>query len=90
MLYDYYCPVNKRTVEVNHSIKEALSTWGEVCDRAGIDCGETPREVKVERLISGGSFSIIKGDQCWHSCDLPDCSGPSVGGSCCGGKCSHR
>ena len=56
-LYDYYCPTNRRTVEVRHSIHTAIHTWGDLVEAAQIDAGETPLETEVRRLISGGMVS---------------------------------
>jgi len=55
--YDYYCPANKRTVEVRHAISKKLRTWGEVVKAAGIEAGQTPLDSPVERLISAPSVS---------------------------------
>jgi len=51
--YDYFCEKNGKTVEVFHSIKERLKTWGEVCAKAGIKPGKTSKSVPVIRLIAG-------------------------------------
>jgi len=50
--YDYYCPANKKTVEVRHTIGIKLKTWEELCRIAGIKPGKTPLASPVERLIS--------------------------------------
>lgn len=50
-VYQYHCAANARTVELFHRMSESLSTWGEVCARAGIELGETPPEAPVERLL---------------------------------------
>jgi len=60
--YDYYCPANKRTVEVRHGIKEKLKTWGDVCKKAGIEPGNTPAQSPVERLISSPGVSTPMGN----------------------------
>lgn len=52
--YDYHCEQNARTVSVQHSMKEKISTWGDLCQRAGIEPGSTPANAEVERIISGG------------------------------------
>ena len=49
--YDYYCQANDQVVEVTHSISEKLSTWAEVCDRAGLPLGDVPPTTPVERVI---------------------------------------
>lgn len=50
--YDYYCDANQRTVEVVHSISERLSTWGEVCERAGLNVGDVGSDAPVRRIIT--------------------------------------
>lgn len=50
--YDYHCPTNGRVVEVKHRMSESLGTWGEVCEKAGLELGETPPEAPVERWIA--------------------------------------
>jgi hypothetical protein len=52
--YDYHCADNQQTISVQHGMKETLKTWGELCQRAQADPGQTPLETPVERLISGG------------------------------------
>ena len=50
--YEYHCRGNGRTVEVRHGMSEAVQTWGELCERAGMDVDTTPVDAPVERLIS--------------------------------------
>jgi hypothetical protein len=52
--YDYHCAANSRTVSVQHSMKEKISNWGELCQRAGLELDRTPADAGVERIISGG------------------------------------
>ncbi len=52
--YDYHCEQNARTVTVQHGMKDAIQTWGELCQRAGLDPNHTPATAPVERIISGG------------------------------------
>ncbi|MEO1896639.1 MAG: hypothetical protein ABGX36_02340 [Cycloclasticus sp.] len=33
-------------------MKEKLKTWGELCDKAGIDIGKTPAETEISRIIT--------------------------------------
>ena len=54
--YDYRCEANGKVVEVRHGMSERLTTWGELCERSGMDVGNTPAESSVERLITGGQF----------------------------------
>ena len=54
--YDYRCEQNGQVVEVHHKMSEKLTTWGEVCEKAGIETGDTPADAPVVRLISGGTL----------------------------------
>jgi len=53
--YDYRCDANGRVLEVRHRMSESLSTWGELCHRAGIDPTDTPTDAPVHRLATGGT-----------------------------------
>ena len=77
--YDYRCAVNGRVVEVRHRMSEKLTTWGEVCEKAGIDAGDTARDTPVERLITGGSVV--------SSTALSNPEPPCASGGCSGGLC---
>lgn len=78
--YDYYCEQNGRTVEVSHPMSENVSTWGELCQRAGVEAGETPADAPVKRLITGGAVIGSRSS----SAAEPACAS----GSCCaGGMC---
>ena len=52
--YDYHCEQNSRTVTVQHGMKDAIQTWGQLCQRAGLEPSDTPANAPVERIISGG------------------------------------
>jgi len=73
--YDYFCESNNQVVEVKHAISEKLATWGEVCERAGIDPGKTPANTPVERLATGGQLvrSSSMGSGSGHSCGSGGC-----------------
>jgi predicted nucleic acid-binding Zn ribbon protein len=75
--YDYYCESNGRTVEVSHKLAERLSSWGELCARAGIDAGRTAPEAPVRKLITGGAVLSARG-----AASAPPCE---TSGVCCGG-----
>lgn len=81
--YDYYCEANGREIEVTHAMTERLSTWAEVCERAGIPLGKTQARAPVEKLIGGSGVvraSVLK---------TPE--GPPCGGGPCGtGRCSFE
>lgn len=79
--YDYRCDANGRVVEVSHRMSETLSTWGEVCARAGMDAGETPPGTPVRRLATGGN---IVTSSSLGSGSAPACG---TGGCCAGGVC---
>lgn len=53
--YDYRCPDNGEVIEVRHRMDEQVTTWGELCEMAGRDPGDTPGATPVERIISGSS-----------------------------------
>ena len=50
--YDYHCEANGETITVSHSIKDTLTTWGDLCSLAQHRMGETPPFAPVRRLIS--------------------------------------
>jgi len=79
--YDYRCEANGRVVEVRHGMNERLATWGEVCEKAGIDPGETGAEAPVTRLISGGS---IVSSASLSNPEPPPCGSGGCGGGMCG------
>jgi len=78
--YDYRCATNERVIEVRHSITEKLTTWGEVCAKAGIEPGDTPDDAPVDRLISGGAI-VSSGAL---SNPEPPCGSGGCGGGMCG------
>jgi hypothetical protein len=78
--YDYYCEANGRKVEVRHRMSEELTNWGELCQRAELDLGDTPAGSPVRRLISGGAFI--------SSSSLSNPEPSCATGACCpGGVC---
>ena len=54
--YDYRCDANGRVVEVSHRMSETLKTWGELCQRASVEPGDTPTDSPVHRLATGGNL----------------------------------
>ena len=79
--YDYRCESNDRVVEVKHAMSESLSTWGELCERTGMEPGETPLDAPVKRLITGGHIVGASGSA---SDALPPCATGGCGGGFCG------
>ncbi|MCG5061171.1 MAG: zinc ribbon domain-containing protein [Limnoraphis sp. WC205] len=57
-IYDYFCPSNNRKVEVMHSIHQEIKTWGEVCQLAQCELGETPEDAPVRRVLSAPMLSV--------------------------------
>jgi hypothetical protein len=79
--YDYRCDANGQVVEINHPMSDQVVTWGELCERLGMEPGDTPVDSPVKRLATGGNLvsksSLGSGVE-------PACST----GSCCpGGVC---
>ncbi|WP_177419491.1 zinc ribbon domain-containing protein [endosymbiont of Lamellibrachia barhami] len=75
--YDYFCSANNRTIEVTHKMSEDIATWEELCNKAGIETGDTPVNATIKRLITGGAIISNSGSE-------PPCAS----GSCCpGGSC---
>lgn len=60
--YDYYCEENGETVEVHHSMKEKLHTWGEVCFRAQHPLGETDATAEVRIVIRAPGIAFPVGN----------------------------
>lgn len=81
--YDYRCAANNRVVEVNHRMSETISTWGELCARAGIELGDTPADAPVERLATGGNI-ISSANLGSGPAPAPSCA---AGACCAGGVC---
>jgi hypothetical protein len=80
--YDYFCEANERTVEVQHGISERISTWGELCARAGVPPGRTAPGTPVQKLATGGTF--IRSASLGSGTAPADCD---AGPACCGGGC---
>lgn len=74
--YDYRCEANGQVVEVRHAMNERLSTWGDLCERAGIERGATPADAPVERIISGGA--VVKSGALKNA-EMPSCAGGMCG-----------
>jgi predicted nucleic acid-binding Zn ribbon protein len=51
-VYDYFCPSNNQKLEVSHSMSQEVSTWGQLCEIAKCELGETPKDAPVRRLLS--------------------------------------
>lgn len=83
LTYEYRCERNQKTVQVRHSIREKIKTWGELRQRAELPSDGTPDETEVERLISGGLLGTVNGGTP-SSADAAKAALPMLGGGCCG------
>jgi hypothetical protein len=79
--YDYRCDANGQVLEVSHRMNESLLTWGELCERAGVDPSGTPVDAPVHRLATGGN--VISSNSLGSGA-APACS---TGACCPGGMC---
>ena len=79
--YEYRCEVNGRLVEVRHKMAERLSTWGELCEHAGIPTGATDPTAPVEKLISAGFVGASSAEA---ACEAPGCGSGACGMGGCG------
>jgi len=81
--YDYHCNANGRTVEVRHKMSESVSTWGQLCEKAGISLDDTLPDSPVERLITAAN--VVRSSSLGNT-DTQACatSGSYCGGDSCG------
>jgi predicted nucleic acid-binding Zn ribbon protein len=81
--YEYHCDRNGRTLEVSHKMAEQLSTWGELCARAGVNPGKTAANTPVRKLISASA--VLSGKSTAAAAEPAPCE---MGAACCGNACS--
>jgi hypothetical protein len=86
--YDYRCSSNGRVVEVTHSLRELMGCWGEVCERAGIELGDTDYDAQVYRIVKAEQ-NMIDGANALIGCglaagEIPPC----MSGQHCHSSCS--
>ena len=79
--YDYRCEANGRVVEVRHGMNEVLETWGDLCDRAQVERGDTAADTPVKRLITGGN---VVSSSALSNPEAPSCGSGGCGGGMCG------
>jgi|TARA_B100000959_G_scaffold259347_1_gene294933 hypothetical protein len=61
--YDYYCDANGQSVEVKHGISVKIENWGQLCEQAGTDPGDTMLDSIVRKIITVAPMSNTpKGD----------------------------
>ncbi|MEM6551807.1 MAG: zinc ribbon domain-containing protein [Planctomycetota bacterium] len=77
--YEYFCPDNGQSLEVMHGMTTTLNTWGELCDQADLDPGDTPADTPIEKLL--GTGMLLSNSRA----DLTPGSASNTGGGCCGG-----
>ena len=94
LTYTYYCEANKRTIEVAHSMNDNISSWGALCQLAGIEVGNTPPNSPITAIISGGYLALSSRDKDTppdSCCARPDSCLPMASsadtGHCCGSSC---
>ena len=54
-LYDYQCRANGVRIEIHHSMKDVIKTWGELCERSGHEPGDTSPDERVEKMVGAGN-----------------------------------
>lgn len=81
--YDYRCETNGQVVEVIHRMSDNIHTWGELCERAQLEIGDTPADAPVQRMATGGNL-ISSGSLGSGMAPAPACG---TGGCCPGGMC---
>jgi len=74
--YDYRCPANDTTLEVAHAMSHTVRTWGELCQLAECELGDTPTKSPVEKTLS---LSFVGGPKRQAT--------PMRGGGSCGSGC---
>lgn len=80
--YDYICEANGQRVEVSHKMAESISSWGELCERAHVEPGDTPVDSPVRKLIGGGAIigaSALKNPEPAPSCGAGGCASGMCG-----------
>ena len=80
--YEYRCEANGTIVEVRHKMSEQISTWGELCSRAGISVGRTNPSAPVQKLISASFVSTGSAGSA-PACEAPGCGSGACGGGMC-------
>ena len=60
--YVYQCEANGSSVEVVHRMSDSLETWGQLCDLAERDPGDTPLDAPVHRQIFAPAVQAVRGD----------------------------
>jgi predicted nucleic acid-binding Zn ribbon protein len=83
--YDYLCASNGQVVEVTHALGQPLATWGELCERLGLEPGTTPASAPVERLMSAPN--MVLGKASGGPSAAPAVAAPAHQ---CGGGCHHH
>jgi len=78
--YEYRCESNGRVIEVDHRMSERLTTWAELCARAGIAPGRTAADTPVTKLMSASAV-VSRGNL--GSTERPCDTGMSCGGCAC-------
>ena len=77
--YDYLCEANGVQLEVRHTMQEQITSWGDLCELAGVDAGDTPLDTPVKKLITAAAVV--------NRSTLSNPEPPCGGGGCSGGSC---
>ncbi len=84
--YEYKCEQNGETLEVVHSMSRSVSGWGELCEIAGRDPGDTPENAKVVRLLSASAVHTPRVGEWKRTNKKPSTTGHTHGPGC---GCGH-
>ncbi|MFT5422830.1 MAG: hypothetical protein ACI89L_000599 [Phycisphaerales bacterium] len=76
--YDYHCPANSQTLEVAHAMSHTVKTWGELCELAEIETGDTDSRSPVEKTLS---LSFVGGNR-RQATPMPGEGSGSCGSGC--------
>lgn len=79
--YDYRLDLTGEVFEVRHSMSEKLTSWGELCERVGMEMGAVAADSPISRLLSAAG--VVKSSSLKNPA-APPCM---TGGGCSGGGC---
>lgn len=80
--YEYHCSANGATLAVRHGMNEAVTTWGELCERAQIAQGDTPVDAGVTKVFT--TSNVIRRENLGSgAAPMPACGGGGCGGGMC-------
>lgn len=71
--YEYHCPANNQSLEVRHGMTHTVKNWGELCELAGHDAGQTAVNSPVQRAVTAGYVATSGTGAPAHTCGSPKC-----------------